>query len=222
MDWWSGKPILAHPEGCLRQLAAHTLNTDWGLRDVSGEEKIYDGMSYHQGSVWPLFTGWAALAEYRGGQPLAGYQMLMENANLTRAQDLGAVTELLSGDYFVPFGRSTSHQLWSSAMVITPTLRGLFGIDIDAQKEDHHGESAFTGGMGSRRGYESPYLRGLGLAWLREKVRSLGGQLVPGSRGRLAYAQRSSGSSHWTYKCRIDQGASISSAPKAPHSGSRA
>jgi hypothetical protein len=90
-------------------------------------------MSYHQGSVWPLFTGWAALAEYRANQPLAGYQMLMENANLTRAQDLGAVTELLSGDFNVPFGRSTSHQLWSSAMVITPTLRGLFGITIDAQ-----------------------------------------------------------------------------------------
>lgn len=132
LAWWSGKSILAHPEGCLKQFAAHTLNTDWGLRDLSNEEKIYDGMSYHQGSVWPLFTGWAALAEYRADQPLAGYQMLMENANLTRAQDLGADTELLSGDFFVPFGRSTSHQLWSSAMVITPTLRGLFGISIDA------------------------------------------------------------------------------------------
>jgi glycogen debranching enzyme len=133
LAWWSGKSILAHGDECLKQLAAHTLNTDWGLRDVSNAEKIYDGMSYHQGSVWPLFTGWAALAEYRGGQPLAGYQMLMENANLTWAQDLGADTELLSGDFFVPFGRSTTHQLWSSAMVITPTLRGLFGIDIDAQ-----------------------------------------------------------------------------------------
>jgi hypothetical protein len=58
--------------------------------------------------------------------------MLMENANLTKAQDLGADTELLSGDFFVPYGRSTSHQLWSSAMVITPTLRGLFGISVDA------------------------------------------------------------------------------------------
>ena len=139
LAWWSSPSVtknaayLAHPEGCLKQFAAHTLNTDWGLRDVSNEEKIYDGMSYHQGSVWPLFTGWAALAEYRGNQPLAGYQMLMENANLTWAQDLGADTELLSGDFYVPFGRSTSHQLWSSAMVITPTLRGLFGIDIDAQ-----------------------------------------------------------------------------------------
>jgi glycogen debranching enzyme len=135
LAWWSGKPVLAHPEECLKQFAAHTLQTDWGLRDVSTDEKFYDGMSYHQGSVWPLFTGWAALAEYRGGQPLAGYQMLMENANLTRAQDLGADTELLSGDFFVPFGRSTSHQLWSSAMVITPALRGLFGIEIDAQKK---------------------------------------------------------------------------------------
>ncbi len=138
LGWWSGKglagdaSIPAQTGTCLQQLAGHALNTDWGLRDVSNDEKIYDGMSYHQGSVWPLFTGWAALAEYRGNQPLAGYQLLMENANLTRAQDLGAVTELLSGDFFVPFGRSTSHQLWSSAMVITPTLRGLFGIDIDA------------------------------------------------------------------------------------------
>lgn len=137
LAWWSsvaaGEQYIAQPNGCLKQFATHTLNTDWGLRDVSNDEKYYDGTSYHQGSVWPLFTGWAALAEYRGGQPLAGYQMLMENANLTRAQDLGSHTELLSGDFFVPFGRSTSHQLWSSAMVVTPTLRGLFGIDIDAQ-----------------------------------------------------------------------------------------
>lgn len=143
LAWWSQLPgtsqasgansILDHPDACLQQFASAALNTDWGLRDVSSNEPIYDGMSYHQGSVWPLFTGWAAMAEYRGNQPLAGYQMLMENAHLTTAQDIGAVTELLSGDFYVPFGRSTSHQLWSSAMVITPILRGLFGITIDAQ-----------------------------------------------------------------------------------------
>jgi len=38
---------------------------------------------------------------------------------------------LLSGDFFEPFGRSTSHQLWSSAMVVTPVLRGMFGIEAD-------------------------------------------------------------------------------------------
>jgi glycogen debranching enzyme len=136
--WWDSNAAqpLVHADQCLQRFASAALNTDWGLRDVSNEEKIYNGMSYHQGSVWPLFTGWAALAEYRGNQPLAGYQLLKENANLTFTQDIGAVTELLSGDYFAPFGRSTSHQLWSSAMVITPTLRGLFGITIDAQKKE--------------------------------------------------------------------------------------
>jgi len=123
---------LAHPEACMEQFAGPTLDTDWGLRDVANTEPYYDGMSYHQGSVWPLFTGWAALAEYRANQPLAGEQLLMQNVDLTWAQDPGSVTELLSGDYFVPFGRSTSHQLWSSAMVITPILRGLFGISLNA------------------------------------------------------------------------------------------
>jgi hypothetical protein len=56
----------------------------------------------------------------------------MQNVNLTWAQDLGSVTELLSGDFYQPLGRSSSHQMWSSAMVISPLLRGLFGLDWDA------------------------------------------------------------------------------------------
>ncbi len=130
--WWNGGPGLDHADASLRAWASQAFATDWGQRDVADTERIYDGMSYHQGSVWPLFTGWQALAEYRGGQSLAGFQSTMQNVDLTTAQDPGAVTELLSGDYFEPFGRSTSHQLWSSAMVITPILRGLFGIEVDA------------------------------------------------------------------------------------------
>jgi hypothetical protein len=56
----------------------------------------------------------------------------MQNADLTYAQDPGAVTELLSGEFFQPLGRSSSHQTWSSAMVLTPAIRGLFGLDWDA------------------------------------------------------------------------------------------
>ncbi|MDP9038088.1 MAG: hypothetical protein M3O02_02290 [Acidobacteriota bacterium] len=129
--WWNDNAVLDHPQASLRQWASHVFDTDWGLRDVAQSDPVYDPVSYHQGSVWPLFTGWASLAEYRAGHPLAGYQALMQNAGLTTAQDPGAVTELLSGALFEPFGRSTSHQLWSSAMVVTPLLRGLFGIEID-------------------------------------------------------------------------------------------
>ena len=59
----------------------------------------------------------------------------MQNLNLTWAQDLGSVTELLSGAFYQPLGRSSSHQMWSSAMVITPLIRGLFGLSWDAQNK---------------------------------------------------------------------------------------
>jgi glycogen debranching enzyme len=130
--WWNGGSGLAHAGTSFKHWASHDFATDWGMRDVAESDPLFDPISYHQGSVWPLFTGWAAVAEYRAGHPLTGYAHLMQNADQTTMQDLGAVTELLSGAFFQPFGRSTSHQLWSSAMVVIPTLRGLFGIDVDA------------------------------------------------------------------------------------------
>ncbi len=130
--WWDGDYALKDPDAMFQEWASSEFSTDWGTRDVGEHEAIYDPISYHQGSVWPLYTGWASLAEYRTGRPLAGYAHLMQNLNLTWAQDLGAVTELLSGAYFQPMGRSTTHQLWSSAMVLTPTIRGLFGLRFDA------------------------------------------------------------------------------------------
>ena len=130
--WWNGGQGLAHPQASFRRWASHDFSTDWGLRDVAESDPVYDPISYHQGSVWPLFTGWTSLAEYYAGQALSGYAHLMQNADQTTTQDLGAVTELLSGAFFQPFGRSTTHQLWSSAMVITPAVRGLFGVDVNA------------------------------------------------------------------------------------------
>lgn len=130
--WWDDGGTLAHADASFRHWASHDFDTDWGLRDIAESDRNYDPISYHQGSVWPLFTGWASIAEYRAGHALAGYADLMQNADQTTTQDLGAVTELLSGAFFQPMGRSTSHQLWSSAMVITPLLRGLFGIEADA------------------------------------------------------------------------------------------
>jgi hypothetical protein len=129
---WDGSYHLQHSEPMLDRWAAAEFSTDWGTRDLSPTVSFYDPISYHQGTVWPLFTGWVSVSEYRQGRSLSGYAHLMQNADLTWAQDPGAVTELLSGQFFAPLGRSTSHQLWSSAMVISPVLRGLFGLEWDA------------------------------------------------------------------------------------------
>jgi hypothetical protein len=129
---WDGSYQLPQAQPMFSRWAAQEFSTDWGTRDLSPTVSFFDPISYHQGTVWPLYTGWTSVAEYRNGRSLSGYAHLMQNADLTWAQDPGAVTELLSGEYFSPLGRSTSHQLWSSAMVISPTLRGLFGLEWNA------------------------------------------------------------------------------------------
>jgi len=130
--WWTGRLALPRADAMLGRWASSEFSTDWGTRDISQRTSFYDPISYHQGSIWPLFTGWVSLAEYRAGRPLSGYAHLMQNADLTWTGDLGGVTELLSGEFFQPLGRSSSHQVWSSAMVMTPALRGLFGLDWNA------------------------------------------------------------------------------------------
>ncbi|HEY4354578.1 MAG TPA: glycogen debranching protein [Acidobacteriaceae bacterium] len=129
---WSSGRGMAQPETMLRDWAGNHFETDWGTRALADTDPVYDPISYHQGTVWPLFTGWSSMAEYRGGHPLAGYAALFRNVDLTWAQDPGSVTEVLSGRFYQPLGRSSTHQLWSSAMILSPALRGLFGLEADA------------------------------------------------------------------------------------------
>ena len=118
-----------HAQDEIDHLGSGQMATDWGTRIISNKSSLYDPLSYHNGSVWPLFTGWASLGAYRYGRSHTGFQALMSNALLTYTGALGYVTELLSGDFDTPFGRSSHHQIWSEAMVVTPALRGLLGIE---------------------------------------------------------------------------------------------
>jgi hypothetical protein len=136
--WWSGDLALPDAGAMFTRWASHEISTDWGTRSVSERSPIFDPISYHQGTVWPVFTGWVSMAEFRAGRPLSGYEHLMQNADLTFASDLGAVTELLSGRFYDTLGRSSSHQLWSSAMVTTPGVRGVFGIESDVLHKTLH------------------------------------------------------------------------------------
>lgn len=130
--FWLHPDGLPAPKPTLDAWSSHHFATDWGTRSLADTDPLYDPISYHQGSVWPLFTGWNAMAQYRAERPLAGSIALHQNLNLTWAQDPGAVTEVLSGRFYEPLGRSSTHQLWSSAMALTPTLRELFGVEPDA------------------------------------------------------------------------------------------
>ncbi|HUG53777.1 MAG TPA: GH116 family glycosyl hydrolase, partial [Vicinamibacteria bacterium] len=127
--WWR---VLdpARAESEIDHLGAASMAADWGHRILSSGSELYDPLSYHYGSVWGLFTGWASVGAYRYGRPHVGYQALMANALLTYPWALGYVTELLSGRFHAPFGRSSHHQVWSEAMVVAPMVRGLLGIEV--------------------------------------------------------------------------------------------
>ena len=146
--WWDSRDGLANAGPMLSRWASSEFSTDWGARDISEKTPFYDPISYHQGSVWPLFTGWVALAEYRAGQPLAGYASLMQNLNLTWAQDLGSVTELLSGEFFQPLGRSSSHQLVVVGHGREPSGARLVWSGLGRKFQDGRSESPFARGMG--------------------------------------------------------------------------
>jgi hypothetical protein len=129
---WFGLPSEAEAVPMIQQLADVDHETDWGMRIISNRSPLFSGGGYHYGSVWPLFTGWASVAEYRYHQTFPAYANLRANALLALDGSLGHVTEVLSGDYYQPLSTSSPHQIWSAAMVVSPILRGMLGLEVDA------------------------------------------------------------------------------------------
>ncbi|HLZ40587.1 MAG TPA: hypothetical protein VKQ11_06485 [Candidatus Sulfotelmatobacter sp.] len=129
---WFGLPDANHADETITQLAAEEHQADWGMRIISNQSKVYDGSGYHYGAVWPLFTGWASVGEYRYHRPFPAYSNLRVNALLGLDGALGHFTEVLSGDYYQSFATSSPHQIWSAAMVLSPILRGMLGLQSDA------------------------------------------------------------------------------------------
>jgi len=129
---WFGLLDQDNAQPMIDRLARADHQTDWGMRIISSQNPLYDPGGYHYGSVWPLFTGWAAAGEYRYHRALPAYSNLRSNALLALDGALGHVTEVLSGDYYQPLSTSSPHQIWSAAMVVSPLLRGLLGLQSDA------------------------------------------------------------------------------------------
>ncbi len=129
---WFGTTDAEKSVSTLKLLAGPDHQTDWGTRIISSRSSLYDASGYHFGSVWPLFTGWASVAEYRYHQEFSGYTNLRANSLLALDGSLGHVTEVLSGDYYQPLSTASPEQTWSAAMVLSPMLRGMLGLSSDA------------------------------------------------------------------------------------------
>ncbi len=111
--------------------AENYFSSDWGVRILREDSPIFSPRGYHTGSVWPLFTGWAALAEYKNENYVQGYSHIMNNLLVYKNWQLGFVEEVLNGAEYKP-GGVCPHQCWSETMVLQPAIEGMLGLEIDA------------------------------------------------------------------------------------------
>ncbi len=114
------------------KLASSTISTDWGARPLSGASALFDPLHYNNGAVWPFVTGFVALAEYRYHNAAAGRFALESIARTGFDQSLGRNPEVISGRFYKPLDTAVPQQFFATSMVLTPLLRGLLGIEVDA------------------------------------------------------------------------------------------
>jgi len=84
--------------------------------------------------VWPFVTGFVSLAEYEYHNAAAGRFALSAIARTGFDQSLGRNPEVLSGRLYKPLDTAVPQQFFATSMVLTPLIRGLLGIDVDAPR----------------------------------------------------------------------------------------
>lgn len=125
----AGNPVRA--KRYLQQLAGPAFSAPWGVRMLAATDRLFSQAGYHSGAVWPLYTGWAALAAYRAGNGAAGFAHLRANAELAYRRQRGAFDEALDGLEERPAGVCPD-QAWSAGMVLLPFVEGLLGVEANA------------------------------------------------------------------------------------------
>jgi glycogen debranching enzyme len=127
----SADPEKASP--VLDQLASNAFSTNWGVRILRDDSPFFKPAGYHYGSVWPLFTGWTALAEYAYGNYNQGFSHIMNNLDICKNWGKGFVEEVMNGSEYEPSG-VCPHQCWSETMVLQPAIEGMLGMVVNADE----------------------------------------------------------------------------------------
>ncbi len=138
----------------LKTYAGNGFTTDWGVRILSSKSPLFKPTGYHYGSIWPLFTGWTALAEYQYGHSVQGFKHIMDNMRIKNYWALGFVEEVMHGAEYRPTG-VCPHQCWSETNVLHPAITGMVGWKPDAPNKEAtikprfplHWDSVFVSNM---------------------------------------------------------------------------
>lgn len=100
--------------------------TEWGVRSVSNRDKFYDG-GYHTGTVWPLMSGWMALALYNNSMHVEGFNIIETFTKLGFSSlDPGRINETYNSEFL--YGEGQFFQGWSSSLFIQSLMEGMLGF----------------------------------------------------------------------------------------------
>jgi glycogen debranching enzyme len=130
----------ARARSAARVLLDATSFTGWGIRTLAANERRYNPMSYHNGSVWPHDNAVVAagLARQRGGQ-VGAASVLSGLFQASRMLSLHRMPELFCGFPRAPGAPPTLYpvacapQAWAAGAVFL-TLASCLGIAIDAPR----------------------------------------------------------------------------------------
>jgi glycogen debranching enzyme len=119
--------IKAH--SVLARIEKNDLTTPWGVRTLSSLDPKYHPSLYHDGAVWPLVTGWAAISEIKTNRLEQALYYLESMAQRILSEN-GMYAETYRGDRPEPFN-SCILQAWSVGMYVYAMQEMMIGIRLN-------------------------------------------------------------------------------------------
>ena len=113
----------------LERIEQEDITTGWGVRTLSSIDHKYHPSLYHDGAVWPLVTGWAALAEIKAGRSEQALYYVNCMAERILAEN-GMFAETYKGDKPDPFN-SCILQAWSISTYIHALREMMLGMKLN-------------------------------------------------------------------------------------------
>jgi glycogen debranching enzyme len=118
----------------LERIEREDIRTSWGVRTLSNLDSKYHPTLYHDGAVWPLVTGWAAISEIKAGRSEQALYYLNCMAERILAEN-GMFAETYRGDKPEPFN-SCILQAWSISMYIYAVREMMLGMRLNLLKNE--------------------------------------------------------------------------------------
>lgn len=116
-------------ESVLERIEQQDMTTPWGVRTLSAQDPRYHPTLYHDGAVWPLVTGWAAMSEIKYGRKEQALRYIESMAERILSEN-GMFAETYRGDSPQPFN-SCILQAWSAGMYAYAMQEMMLGMRVD-------------------------------------------------------------------------------------------